>query len=142
MSSPRLKDDVKVFIIQGLACFDGLAAVGAAVKKEFGVEVSRQLVESHDPTKKAGSSLGERWRTLFDETRKTFIESTVDIGISHRTVRLRVLSRMAAKAEDQGNMVLAASLLEQAAKEMGGSFTNKTQVGVSFNQETALDELE
>ncbi|WP_237143578.1 hypothetical protein [Phyllobacterium zundukense] len=32
---------------------------------------------------------------------------------------------MAEKAETQGNMVLAANLLEQAAKEVGDAFTNR-----------------
>jgi hypothetical protein len=35
---------------------------------------------------------------------------------------------MAEKAEAQGNMVLASSLLEQAAKEMGGAFTNRREL--------------
>ncbi len=35
---------------------------------------------------------------------------------------------MAVKAEDQGNMVLAAQLLEQAAKEMGNAFTNRREL--------------
>jgi hypothetical protein len=32
---------------------------------------------------------------------------------------------MAEKAENHGNMVLAANLMEQAAKEVGDSFTNR-----------------
>ncbi|WP_312416664.1 DUF2280 domain-containing protein [Shinella sp.] len=124
MAGPKLSDEVKAFIIQSLACFDGLAVVVAAVKREYGIEISKQLCESHDPTKKAGAKLGERWRVLFDETRKSFLEDTSTIAISHRAVRLRALQRMADKAEGQGNMVLASSLLEQAAKEVGNSYTN------------------
>jgi len=125
MAGPKLSDEAKAFIIQSLACFDGLAVVVKAVKAEFGIEISRQLCESHDPTKKAGVKLGERWRVLFEETRKAFLEDSSQIAISHRSVRLRTLQRMAEKAETQGNMVLAASLLEQAAKEVGDSYTNR-----------------
>jgi hypothetical protein len=125
MAGPKLSDEVKAFIIQSLACFDGLAVVVAAVKREYGIEISKQLCESHDPTKKAGAKLGERWRVLFDETRKSFLEDTSTIAISHRAVRLRALQRMADKAETQGNMVLASNLLEQAAKEVGDSYTNR-----------------
>lgn len=124
MAGPKLTDEAKAFIIQSLACFDGLAVVVKAVKAEFGIEISRQLCESHDPTKKAGVKLGERWRVLFEETRKAFLEDSSQIAISHRSVRLRALQRMAEKAETQGNMVLAANLLEQAAKEVGDSYTN------------------
>ena len=71
---------------------------------------------------------GEKWKALFEETRKTFLEDTATIAISHRAVRLRALQRMSEKAEMQGNMVLAASLLEQAAKEVGDSFTNRREL--------------
>jgi hypothetical protein len=128
MASPKLPDEVKAFIVQSLACFDGLAVVVAAVKKDYAIDVSRQLVESHDPTKKAGTNLGSKWRALFEETRKAFLEDTTQIAISHRAVRLRALQRMAVKAEDQGNMVLASSLLKQAAEEVGGAYTNRREL--------------
>lgn len=128
MAKAKLSDEVKTYIVQALACFDSPSIVAAAVKKEFGVEASRQLVESHDPNKKAASGLAPKWRALFEETRKTFLEDTATIAISHRAVRLRALQRMADKAEGQGNMVLASSLLKQAAEEVGGSYTNRREL--------------
>ncbi|OHV81625.1 DUF2280 domain-containing protein [Rhizobium sp. LCM 4573] len=128
MAKAKLTDEVKTYIVQALACFDSPSIVAAAVKKEFGVEVSRQLVESHDPNKKAASGLAPKWRVLFEETRKTFLEDTASIAISHRAVRLRALQRMAEKAETQGNMVLASSLLKQAAEEVGNAYTNKREL--------------
>lgn len=128
MAKAKLTDEVKTFIVQALACFDSPSFVSAAVKKEFGVEASRQLVESHDPNKKAASGLAPKWRALFEETRKAFLEDTAGIAISHRAVRLRALQRMAEKAETSGNMVLAASLMEQAAKECGNAYTNKREL--------------
>ncbi|KKZ89052.1 DUF2280 domain-containing protein [Rhizobium phaseoli] len=128
MAKAKLPDEVKTYIVQALACFDSPSVVAAAVKKEFGVDVSRQLVESHDPNKKAASGLAPKWRALFQETRKTFLEDTATIAISHRAVRLRALQRMAEKAENQGNMVLASSLLKQAAEEVGGSYTNRREL--------------
>ena len=128
MAKAKLTDEVKTYIVQALACFDSPSIVAAAVKKEFGIEVSRQLVESHDPNKKAASGLAPKWRALFEETRKTFLEDTASIAISHRAVRLRALQRMADKAETQGNMVLASNLLEQAAKEVGDSYSNRQKL--------------
>lgn len=128
MAKGILKDEVKIFIVQSLACFDTPSVVVDAVRKEFGATITRQSVEGYDPTKKAGSNLAEKWRLLFEETRKTFLEDTATIAISHRAVRLRALQRMAEKAETQGNMVLAANLLEQAAKEVGDSYTNRRQI--------------
>jgi len=49
-----LRSEVKAFIVHALACFDTPSQVVEAVKKEFGVDVSRQTCEGHDPTKYAG----------------------------------------------------------------------------------------
>ncbi len=128
MAKAKLSDEVKTYIVQALACFDSPSVVASAVKKDFRLDVSRQLVESHDPNKKAASGLAPKWRALFEETRKTFLEDTASIAISHRAVRLRALQRMADKAENQGNMVLASSLLKQAAEEVGGAYTNRREI--------------
>ncbi|MDX0499086.1 DUF2280 domain-containing protein [Sinorhizobium medicae] len=128
MANPKYSDEVKTYVVQAIACFDSPAVVAKAVKAEFDVVISPQAVEAYDPTKRAGRKLSQRFRLLFEETRKTFLEDTANIAISHRAVRLRALQRMAEKAETQGNMVLAANLLEQAAKEVGDSYTNRRQI--------------
>lgn len=124
----KLDDDVKAFIVQGLACFDTPSVVVAAVKAEYGNVVSPQQVEAYDPNKRAGKSLSEKWRVLFDATRKAFIEDTSTIPIAHRSTRLRALQRMAAKAEAKGNYPLAAQLNKQAAEEMGNAYTNRREL--------------
>ncbi len=128
MANPKYADPVKTFVVQALACFDSPAVVAKAVKAEFAVVISPQAVEAYDPTKRAGQKLSQRFRLLFEETRKTFLEDTASIAISHRAVRLRALQRMADKAETLGNMVLASSLLKQAAEEVGGSYTNRREL--------------
>lgn len=120
-----LKNDVKVFIVQALACFDTPTQVSQAVKQEFDVDVTRQQVEQHDPTKRAGVNLAAKWQTLFHDTRKRFREETADIPIANRAYRLRALGRMAEKAESMKNMALTAQLLEQAAKEVGDVYVNR-----------------
>ncbi|KTC33210.1 hypothetical protein AO265_35290 [Pseudomonas sp. ABAC61] len=52
-----LKNEVKSFIVQALACFDTPSQVVEAVKNEYGLVVTRQQVETHDPTKAAGKGL-------------------------------------------------------------------------------------
>lgn len=120
-----LNNEVKGFIVQALACFDTPSQVVEAVKQEFGVELSRQLCESHDPTKRAGVNLAKKWVTLFHDTRKRFREETAEIPIANRAYRLRALGRMAEKAEKSKNMGLTAQLLEQAAKEVGDIYVNR-----------------
>lgn len=120
-----LSNDVKAFIVQALACFDTPSQVVEAVQKEFSIAVTRQQVETHDPTKYSGKGLAKRWVALFEDTRKRFREETADIPIANRAYRLRALGRMAEKAESMKNMALTAQLLEQAAKEVGDVYVNR-----------------
>lgn len=120
-----LSNEVKAFIVQALACFDTPSQVAAAVREEFGLEVTRQKCEAHDPTKRAGRDLAKRWVTLFEDTRKRFREETADIPIANRAYRLRALGRMVEKAESMRNLALTAQLLGQAAKEVGDVYVNR-----------------
>lgn len=124
----QLSDDVKRHIVQALACFDAPSVVVASVKVEFDVIVSRQQVETYDPTKHAGRTLSEKWRALFEAARKSFVDDSSQIAIAHRSTRLRALQRMAQKAEGKGNFPLAAQLLKQAAEEMGNAYTNRREI--------------
>ncbi|MEZ0194271.1 DUF2280 domain-containing protein [Pseudomonas qingdaonensis] len=120
-----LSNEVKAFIVQALACFDTPSQVAEAVKNEFGIEISRQAVESHDPTKRAARNLAKRWVTLFEDTRKRFREETAEIPIANRAYRLRALGRIAERAETMKNLPLAIQVLEQAAKEVGDVYVNR-----------------
>lgn len=134
----KLKENQKAFIVNRLACFETPSDVVKAVKEEYGIEMTRQRVQQYDPTKSAGKDLSQKWRDLFEATRKRFIEDTTEIAISHKAVRLARLQRMADKAEAKGNIPLAAQLLEQAAKEAGDQYTNLRRIApVNPDGETA-----
>ncbi|MDH2270121.1 DUF2280 domain-containing protein [Serratia marcescens] len=123
-----LKPDVKAFIIQSLACFDTPTLVVESVQKEFGLKITRQQVESHDPTKVSGKSLAKKWVDLFYTTRERFKTEISDIPIANKAYRLRVLDRMATRTETMKNYALAAQIVEQAAKECGDAYTNRQKV--------------
>ncbi len=120
-----LKGEVKAFIVQSLACFDTPSQVVEAVKKEFGLTITRQQVESHDPTKANGKGLAQKWVDMFHATRARFQNEISDIPIANKAYRLRALDRMATKTEGMKNFALASQLIEQAAKEVGDAYTNK-----------------
>lgn len=122
-----LKSDVKAFIVQALACFDTPTQVSQAVKQEFDIDVTRQQVEQHDPTKRAGVSLAAKWVTLFHDTRKRFREETAEIPIANRAYRLRAMNRFVERAETMKNIGLAMQILEQAAKEVGDMYVNRAK---------------
>ncbi|MFJ7312939.1 DUF2280 domain-containing protein [Pseudomonas sp. NPDC098747] len=122
-----LKDEVKRFIVQALACFDTPTQVVQAVKETFGVEVSRQQCEQYDPTKHAGRELGVKWKAVFEDTRKRFREETAEIPIANRAFRLRAMNRFVERAETMKNIGLAMQILEQAAKEVGDVYVNRNR---------------
>lgn len=124
----RLTEQQKLFITQRLACYDTPSTVVDAVKEEFGLEMTRQWVQQYDPTKVAGRQLSKKLTREFEATREKFLEGTSGIAVSHKSVRLRRLERMADKAEWMRNYALAAQLLEQIAKECGDAFTNLRKV--------------
>lgn len=83
-----LKSEVKAFIVQSLACFDPPSQVVDAVLKEFGVKITRQQAESHDPNKAAGKTLAKKWIDMFNATRDRFQNETADIAIANKAYRL------------------------------------------------------
>ncbi|HGV3499454.1 TPA: DUF2280 domain-containing protein [Klebsiella michiganensis] len=123
-----LKPEVRAFIVQELACFDTPSQIVESVQKEFKVQVTRQQVASHDPTKAAGKGLAKKWVELFNELRDRFLNEISDIPIANKAYRLRVLQRMSTNAESMKNIGMTAQLLEQAAKEVGEAYSNKQKV--------------
>ncbi|HGY1209990.1 TPA: DUF2280 domain-containing protein [Klebsiella pneumoniae] len=123
-----LKPEVRAFIIQELACFDTPSQIVESVQKEFKVQVTRQQVAAHDPTKAAGKGLAKKWVDLFNELRDRFLNEISDIPIANKAYRLRVLQRMSTTAESMKNIGMTAQLLEQAAKEVGEAYTNRQKV--------------
>lgn len=123
-----LKPEVKAYIIQMLACYDTPSQVVDAVQKDFGITITRQQVETHDPTKVSGKTLAKKWVDLFNHTRDRFLNEISDIPIANKAYRLRVLQRMSTTAENMKNIGMTAQLLEQAAKEVGEAYSNKQKV--------------
>ncbi|WP_033576149.1 DUF2280 domain-containing protein [Dickeya chrysanthemi] len=126
-----LPTEVKAFIVQSLACYESPAKIIELVKEEFRLTISRQQVSAYDPSNAMAKSLSKKWVDLFNATRERFQTEISDIPIANKAYRLRVLNRMATRAESMKNIALTASLMEQAAKEVGDAYSNKQKVEVT-----------
>ncbi|MGB9179999.1 MAG: DUF2280 domain-containing protein [Pyrinomonadaceae bacterium] len=124
----QLTDEQQRFSVQLLACFRTPSEVVEALQQKFKIAVARQLVEHYDPTKKAGETLNEELKELFFNTRKSYLEKIEDIGLTHQVYRIDRLQEMFISANLGGNIVEARNCLEQAAKELGGAYTNKREL--------------
>lgn len=121
-----LNNKVKAFVVQGLATYMTPSEVVEAVKQEFdGLEITRQQVSNYNPNNAAAINLSQKWKDLFKQFRDDFNNDIQAIPIANKAYRLRMIDRMARDAEKSKNRPLAASLLEQAAKEVGDVYTNK-----------------
>jgi hypothetical protein len=101
---------------------------GKAFKEEFGFEVLRNRVAFYNPTTKSGAALAEDLKTIFAETRAAFLADLDSIPITHKAVRLRHLNRQLEHFADRNAAPIVLDILEAAAKECGGAFTNQRKV--------------
>ena len=121
-----LKEPVKIFIVQSLACRDTPQEVAEAVKQEFKIELDRRQCASYDPTKPAGQNLSKKFVQLFNETREKFDAGLIDIPIANKHFRLKQYQKQLER--NAKNTVMSLKILEQAAKDVGGQFTNRQEI--------------
>jgi hypothetical protein len=119
----ELTDEIKEFIVRGLARYETPSQIAAAVKANFGIEVSRQLVHTYNPS--SSRPPAERWIELHAVTRAKFLKDVSEIGAAQKVFRLRMLDHFARQAMDNNYFIKAAAFLEQAAKECGGIYENR-----------------
>lgn len=127
MAKTTLSEEVKRFIVKSLAIYDTPTETVEAVKAIFNKKVTRQNVQCYDPTKLAGEKLSEDLKKLFFETRKEFEEKEIP-PLAKKLVRLKRLSKYVDVLESMDNVLGAAEILEQIAKEQGDAYTNRFKV--------------
>ena len=125
----ELSDDAKLFIVQALARYSSPAEVVVMIREDFGLETNVQQVRTYNPDHPKFEA-GERWRPIFEAVRKAYLQDISAVPIASQAFRLNVLQKNLDRAMKLGNVVLANSILEQAAKEMGGALTNARNVSV------------
>jgi len=132
---PVLTDEIKEFIVKGLACYDTPTYVAEAVRAIFGIEVTRQQVHEYDPA--CVRRPAQRWCDLHAAIRAQFLHDAAAIGVANKMVRLRRLDRLANRCE-RNSVALALTCLREAAKECGGMYESRRrfEVAVSVPQQT------
>lgn len=121
-----LKEPVKIFIVQALACRDTPQEVAEQVLQEFGVKIDRKQCQSYDPTKAAGKNLSKKFIELFHKTRADFDAGLIDIPIANKHYRLKQYQKHLEK--NARNTVMSLSIMKQAAQDLGGQFTNRQEI--------------
>lgn len=122
----QLKKEVKFYIVRSLAKFNTPQETADAVNIDFGIKVTRQQCERYDPTKRAGQELSTELKAEFEATRQQFIDNPQHVPLANLTYRLERMQRVIDHAGK--NSVLVLTTLEQAAKDVGGVFTNRKEI--------------
>ena len=115
----KLTEEQQIYLVQRVAGFDSPRAIIKSMQEEFGITITHTTVQYYNPSTYHGRLSADKWKTLFDETRKAIIEGRVEIGVANKMVRLRRLDAMAQDAMDEGNFNSAVKVLAQAARETG-----------------------
>lgn len=140
----KLSEEQRRFIVTRLACFDMPSEIAVAIKEEFGIDVPRQRIHEYDP---AHGEPAKKWRILFEYTRAEFLKDASKVPIAQKSYRLRELHKLYIRTvtAPRPNVPLGKELLEQAAKESGGMFTNRREItgkdGEKLIPEPSLDDL-
>jgi hypothetical protein len=124
----RLKHEHKIFLARAAARYMTPTDAAAAFRDEFGSEISKQLAEVYNPERAAGGKLADDLRKVFEEERRRYVEEVEAIPLASQAFRLNELTALYFKAKASKNYGLARDLMEQAAKERGGMFTNRREI--------------
>ena len=83
----KLTREQKTYVVRRLAAYDRPAEIARDLRRQFGIEITRQAIEQYDPTK--GSECPEEWAELFRNARKDYMGDTADrAGKSRRVERI------------------------------------------------------
>lgn len=122
----RITKKAKLFIVRMLAEFESPTQASKTVKEIFKLDVTPQQCEAYDPTKRTGQDLSQELRDKFFEYRRIANEELEAIPIANKRYRLQLLQGLV--DEHPNNPVFTPKWIEQAAKEMGGQFTNRQEI--------------
>jgi hypothetical protein len=146
----KLNEEQKAFLVMAWARFLSPKDIMREFSATFGCRIDDKQVHHYNPlgSRARSSPTGkglEKWQVLFAETREDFVNKILDIPIANVSYRLRELNDAYVEAKEKKNLRLCNEILEQAAKESGGAFTNKREVAGKLDikdERAVLDETE
>lgn len=118
----------KLFIVRSLAQWNTPTETVELVQQEFGITISRQQCEAYDPTKRTGQNLSKVLADEFYKTREQFRKNTDEMPLANLAVRLRHYENLLNNPQNKRNPILQLTILKQVAEDVGGKYTNKTEL--------------
>lgn len=120
-----LKTHNKELIVSNLSMFKTITEVQTILREQEGLEVPLTSIIYYNPDN--SPKLAKKWRHQFSDTRQKYIDEIATVPIANKGFRLREMQRNYLYLRNEGNILGAQSILEQAAKEVGGDFVGSEQ---------------
>ena len=125
----NLDERQKAWLVTAFACYKRSGEVLRDFAAEFGFNIPKNQASKYNlsdiRTDEQAKARGcRKWMPLWKESRQRFETGVMDIPIANKVYRIKKLDEMFECAYGNGSIQTAAGLLEQAAKEMGGAFSN------------------
>lgn len=136
----ELTEPQKLEIVEALACFRSTTEIIKHFETVHDLKLPHDQVGTYDPTRPYYKA-GDKWREIFEARRKAYLEDVATVPNANQGFRLNELHTLYEKAKSAGNLVLAAQLLEQSAKEVGGVLTNQRDVRIDDSRRQRAADL-
>ena len=135
-----LTEEQKQYIVCQFAIFQRTWQICHSFRDVYGEEITAAQVANFDIAKRSGKRDVKKWIPLFDETRAKFLADVGSVPIANATYRIHKIDEMFDIAFKKKNYVSAAKLLEQAAKETGGAYTNQRDVTAKVDADVSVSD--
>lgn len=144
----KLKEEHQLFIAQQLGYYRSPVQIINSVKENFDADVTKQQIYHYQKQiEKEGevSAPTQRLKEAFLTARNQFEDNKVNVGIEFRSYRQQVLQDLLdkelAKPERLQNDNKILQILEQAAKEEGGHYTNRRDITSNGKPLATVEEI-
>lgn len=118
----KLTDELRAYVVQRLAAFDRPGEIARALRRECGITIHPKNISAYNPTVFAGRRLAPRWKALFESTRARVLADDASLGDT--MTRVHRLDGLARRAIQDGDLILAAQLQRQSAREIAATQLN------------------
>lgn len=119
----KLTYEIQKFVAESIGQFATPTEIVEEVRERYGIEMTREHVRAYNPWQR--SDVAEKWVVICKAARAKFDADVSPIPLAHQAYRLAELQKLYGSTKSEE---FKAELLAQAAKEIGGAFTNRREL--------------
>lgn len=135
---PKMSPDAQRFVVRQYARFRKPSEILVLLKEEYpDLDVSINAISYYNPERDIFPR--EKWGEFYETERRAYVAGVESVGIAHARERLEYLDLAIRQAVKARNFVLVGQLVETAAKEVGGAYTNRRESQVAMTAAVSVE---